>query len=177
MTDGSALLMSVIHSLDAMGMWNTNRASNLLDSGSHFYNTYETKDGKFVSIGSIEPKFYTELIRKAGLSLNDWSNQLDQKSWTDFKEKLIEVFKEKTRDEWCQIMEGSDVCFAPVLDYKEAPNHPHNQARQTYITVDGISQPAPAPRFSRTKSQVRFGSPIAGEHRDTILEDWGVNPA
>lgn len=172
MTDGSATLMSVFNTLDAMGLWSTNRGSNFLDSGSHFYNTYETKGGKYISIGSIEPQFYSLLIEKLNLDPEEFSQQNNPTAWPNLKIKIADVFKSKTRDEWCEIMEGTDICFAPVLDYKEAQQHPHNVARNTYIEVDGITQPAPAPRFSRTVSQVKSGSPSAGEHTEEILNDW-----
>ncbi len=173
MTDGSAVLMSIFNSLHAMGMWTPKRGVNLLDSGAHFYDTYETKDGKYVSIGALEPQFYAQLIEKAGLDPEVFSNQMNQQEWPQLKEELSCVFKEKTQAEWCAIMEGSDVCFAPVLDFIEAQQHPHNVARGTYIEVDGLVQPAPAPRFSRTPSEVQFGPRAAGENTEEILEDWG----
>ena len=174
MTDGSALLMSIIHSLDGLGMWNTQRASNMLDSGTHYYNTYETKDGKYISIGSIEPQFYHLLLEKAQLDNAEWSHQHDRKSWPEYKTKLEELFKQKSREEWCQLMEGTDICFAPVLDYKEAPKHPHNLERGTYFELDGITQPSPAPRFNRTPCEVKSGSPIAGEHQEEVFSDWEI---
>lgn len=175
MTDGSAVLMSIFNSLHAMGMWTPKRGVNLLDSGAHFYDTYETKDGKYVSIGSLEPQFYAQLIEKAGLDPERFSNQMNQREWPTLKEKLSEVFKRKTQAEWCEIMEGSDVCFAPVLDFIEAQQHPHNVARETYIEVDGLVQPAPAPRFSRTPSEVQFGPRAAGENTDEVLQTWGFS--
>lgn len=174
MTDGSAILMSVFNTLHGMGLWSTNRGGNMLDSGAHFYNTYETRDGKYISIGPIEPQFYALLIQKAGLDAKEFSAHYDPAKWPVYKEKLTTLFKSKTREEWCEIMEGTDICFAPVLDYLEAPNHPHNVARNTYIDIDGMTQPAPAPRFSRTPSEVRFGSRAAGENREEILKDWNV---
>lgn len=175
MTDGSAVLMSIFNSLHAMGMWTPKRGVNLLDSGAHFYDTYETKDGKYVSIGSLEPQFYAQLIEKAELDPELFSNQMNQREWPTLKEKLSEVFKRKTQAEWCEIMEGSDVCFAPVLDFIEAQQHPHNVARETYIEVDGLVQPAPAPRFSRTPSEVQFGPRAAGENTDEVLQTWGFS--
>jgi len=174
MTDGSAVLMSIFNTLDGMGVWSPKRGVNLLDSGAHFYDTYETKDGKYVSIGSIEPQFYALLVQHADLDEEAFKNQNNTKDWPALKIKLTEVFKSKTRAEWCEIMEGTDVCFAPVLDYKEAQTHPHNVARKTYIEIDGIMQPAPAPRFSRTVSEVVSGSPAAGEHKDEVLKSWGI---
>lgn len=175
MTDGSAALMSFFHSLHALGMWGSERGMNLLDGGAHFYDTYETQDGKFVSIGSIEPQFYALLLEKAQLDPAVFGNQNDMAQWPELSDKLTDIFKSKTRDQWCELMEGSDVCFAPVLDFQEASAHPHNQARQTYIDVDGQSQPAPAPRFSRTPSEVQFGARAAGEDTDEVLQDWGYS--
>ena len=172
MTDGSAILMAMFHSLHAMNMWKPERGINLLDSGAHFYDTYETKDGKYVSIGSIEPQFYALLVEKAALDPAIFGMQMNQKEWPNLKAQLAKVIKQKTQSEWCAIMEGTDVCFAPVLDFMEAPQHPHNKARETYIKVDGMTQPAPAPRFSRTNSEVQFGAHAAGEDTEEILKDW-----
>ena len=177
MTDGSAVLMAMFNSLHAMGMWTAKRGSNFLDTGAHFYETYETRDGKYISIGSIEPQFYALLMEKAQLDPELFGNQHDMSQWPSLKEKLVTVFKTKTRDEWCEIMEGTDVCFSPVLDFLEAPDHPHNKARKTYIDVDGMTQPAPAPRFSRTESEVQFGSRAAGEDTAEVLKEWGVSEA
>ena len=175
MTDGSALLMAMFNSLHAMGMWSTKRGANLLDSAAHFYDTYKTSDDKYISIGSIEPQFYALLLEKAGLDKEAFKDQLDQSKWPQMKEQIAEVFLTKTQKEWCNIMEGTDVCFAPVLDFIESQSHPHNVARNTYIKVDGMTQPAPAPRFSRTESEVRFGSRSAGEDTEAVLEEWGVS--
>ncbi len=174
MTEGSANLMAMFNSLHAMGMWSPKRGVNLLDSAAHFYDTYETKDGKYVSIGSIEPQFYALLMEKAELDKDTFGFQMNQKEWPSMKEKLATIFKTKTRDEWCAIMEGTDVCFAPVLDFLEAQQHPHNVARKAYIDVDGMMQPAPAPKFSRTASEVQFGSRAAGEDTAEVLKDWGI---
>ncbi len=174
MTDGSAVLMAMFHSLHAMGMWTTKRGSNLLDTGAHFYEVYETADGKYVSVGSIEPQFYALLVEKAQLDPKVFGNQHNVARWPEFKDQLAEVFKTKTQAQWCELMEGTDVCFAPVLDFVEAPSHPHNASRQTYIEVDGNIQPAPAPRFSRTPSQVQFGSRAMGADTEAVLAAWGV---
>ena len=171
MTEGTAILMSIFNTLDGLGQWSENRGSNFLDSGAHYYNCYETKDGKYISIGSIEPQFYKLLMDLIKLP-DDFRAQNDPSKWSQFKEELIEVFKTKTRDEWCDILEGTDVCFAPVLDYKEAQKHPHNVSRETYFELDGITQPSPAPRFSRTKSVVRFGSRKAGADQEEIIDGW-----
>ena len=169
MTDGSAVLMSIFNTMHGVGMHTMDQGENMLDTGAHYYDTYETKDGKYISIGSIEPKFYTLLIDMAGLDKELFSGQNNQKKWPDLKDKMTAVFKTKTRVEWCDIMEGTDVCFAPVLDLIEAQSHPHNVARNTYMTLDGIVQPSPAPRFSRTPSEVLSGSPKPGEHTEEIL--------
>ena len=174
MTEGSANLMAMFNSLHAMGIWSPKRGTNLLDSAAHFYDTYETKDGKYVSIGSIEPQFYALLMEKAELDKETFGFQMNQKEWPNMKEKMATIFKTKTRAEWCEIMEGTDVCFAPVLDFLEAQQHPHNIARKAYIEVDGMTQPAPAPKFSRTASEVQFGAHAAGEDTAEVLKDWGV---
>lgn len=172
MTDGSAVLMSVFNTLDGIGGWTTKRMSNLLDGGTHYYNCYETRDGKFISIGAIEPQFYDLLLDKMGVNKDRYLDQNNQKKWEEFKKDFVYIFKTKTRDQWCEIMEGTDICFAPVLDYKEAQEHPHNVERGTYIDLDGIKQPAPAPRFSRTPSTIQHGSKKAGEDQEHVLRSW-----
>ena len=174
MIDGAAVLMSMFHGFSAVGMWNEERGTNLLDTGAHFYDVYETSDGKYVSIGSIEPQFYAELLQKTGLTDDaDLKMQMNRPQWAALKVRLAEVFKSKTRDEWCEIMEGSDVCFAPVLSLSEAPHHPHNQARGTFSEVNGIWQATPAPRFSRTPGALERPAAHAGQHTDEALADWG----
>ena len=175
MTDGSAVLMTMMHGFSQIGMWSDERGTNLLDTGAHFYDTFETSDGKHVSIGSIEPQFYAELLEKTGLAGEDLPRQMDREHWRPLKEKLAGVFKSKTRDEWCEIMEGSDVCFAPVLTMAEAAEHPHNVHRGTFVEVDGVKQPGPAPRFSRTPGAVRSGPCVPGQHTDEALGDWGLS--
>lgn len=153
MTDGAAVLMSMIWGFRANGIWRDERGVNMLDTGAHFYDTYETSDGKWISIGSIEPQFYAELRRLAGLTEDkDFDAQMLMPEWPRLKEKLTHLFKTKTRDEWCSLMEMTDVCFAPVLSMAEAPHHPHNAMRGTFIEVDGVMQPAPAPRYSVTQT-------------------------
>jgi len=147
MCDGAASLMSMFFDFSAIGRWREERDSNMLDGGAHFYGVYECKDGRFVSIGSIEPQFYALLRKLAGLDDDVYDAQMDARGWPALKEKLAAVFKSKTRDEWCAIMEGSDVCFAPILTMSEATRHPHMTAREAFITRHGIPQPAPAPRF------------------------------
>jgi len=155
MCDGAASLMSMFFDMTAIGRWREERDSNMLDGGAHFYGVYECKDGQFISIGSIEPQFYALLRKLARLDDPAYDAQMDAKGWPALKEKLAAVFKSKTRDEWCAIMEGSDVCFAPILTMSEATQHPHMKAREVFITRHGIPQPAPAPRFSRTPSAAR----------------------
>lgn len=173
MTDGSAALMGIIYGLKSMGVWTNDRHQNLLDGGAHFYDAYECSDGKFVSIGSIEPQFYALLLEKTGIQDDQFANQMDREAWPELKEKVAAVFKTKTREQWCEIMEGTDICFAPVLDLDEAPEHPHNKARKTFIEVAGVTQPAPAPRFSRTENDTPTAPAVAGEHTDEVLAEFG----
>ena len=155
MCDGAVSLMSMFFDMTAMGRWSEGRESNFLDGGAHFYGVYECACGNFISIGSIEPQFYALLRQLAGLSDASFDAQMDRKAWPGLKQKLVEVFKTRTRAEWCTIMEGSDVCFAPILTMAEAPNHPHMAARKIFVERHGVTQPAPAPRFSRTPSAIR----------------------
>jgi alpha-methylacyl-CoA racemase len=158
MTDGAAILSAMTYSFMGNGQWRDERGVNMLDTGAHFYDTYECADGKFVSIGSIEPQFYALLREKAGLADPAFDAQMDPRQWGPLKEKLTALFLTRTRDEWCAIMEHTDICFAPVLSLKEAPEHPHNKARGTFIEAGGMLQPAPAPRFSETPAPpVRMG--------------------
>lgn len=175
MVDGSALLMTMMYSMQAMGIWAEERGVNMLDTGAHFYDTFECADGGFVSIGSIEPQFYAELLRLTGLDGEELPWQHDKSQWPALKERLASVFRTRTRDEWCEVMEGTDVCFAPVLTMNEAPHHPHNVARETFIDVAGITQPAPAPRFSRTPGAVRRPPSHAGQHTDEVLAELGYD--
>ena len=175
MTDGSALLMTMIYSMQSSGMWKTTMGSNLLDGGSHFYDTYECKDGKFISIGSIEPQFYALLCQIAELDEKVFSKQMSRDLWPEQKEEIKKIFVKKTRDEWCELMEGTDVCFAPVLDMSEAPEHPHNKERKTFIDLEGVTQPAPAPRFSRTEPEVVSSPSIVGEHTNEVLSSIGLS--
>ena len=175
MTDGSALLMTMIYSMQSSGMWKTTMGSNLLDGGSHFYDTYECKDRKFISIGSIEPQFYALLCQIAELDEKVFSKQMSRDLWPEQKEEIKKIFVKKTRDEWCELMEGTDVCFAPVLDMSEAPEHPHNKERKTFIDLEGVTQPAPAPRFSRTEPEVVSSPSIVGEHTNEVLSSIGLS--
>ena len=176
MVDGSALLMTMFHSFTAMGGWNDERGTNLLDTGSHFYDVYETRDGKYISVGSIEPQFYALLVEHAKLGAGrELPQQMDREHWPALKREIAEIFKQKTRDQWCEIMEGTDVCFAPVLSIKEAPEHPHNQLRKTFTVRDGVTQPAPAPRFSRTVPEIERSPAYPGQHTAEVLADWGFS--
>jgi len=175
MTDGSALLMTMIYTMQSSGVWKTSMGSNLLDGGSHFYDTYECKDGKFISLGSIEPQFYALLCQIAELDESIFGNQMSRDSWPEQKEAIKKVIFDKTRDEWCELMEGTDVCFAPVLDMSEAPKHPHNVERKTFIDLEGVTQPAPAPRFSRTEPEVVSSPSVVGEHTDEVLTSIGFS--
>jgi alpha-methylacyl-CoA racemase len=176
MVDGSAILMSMFWGFKNIGMHDENaRGTNMLDTGAHFYDVYKCSDDKFVSIGSIEPQFYAQLLQLTGLAGDaEFANQQDRSMWPKLKQRLTAVFATKSQAQWCQIMEGTDVCFAPVLTMSEAAKHPHNMARQTFIEVDGVAQPAPAPRFSRTDATVSHGPVVAGENTREVLQSWGV---
>ena len=178
MVDGSALLMTMMWAFSAMGIWSPERGTNMLDTGAHYYDTYECADGGFVSIGSIEPQFYAQLLELTGLE-EDYAargeqlpHQNDKARWDEMKERLAAIFRTRTRDEWCAVMEGTDVCFAPVLTMAEATTHPHNVARGTFTEVAGIIQPAPAPRFSRTPGAVQRPPAHVGQHTVEVLSDW-----
>jgi alpha-methylacyl-CoA racemase len=173
--DGSASLMSIFYTLNNLGLWSTRRGANMLDGAAHFYDTYETSDGKFISIGSIEPQFYALLLEKACLDPEVFREQGDASSWPELKRRLVEIFKTRSRDEWCELMEGTDVCFAPVLDFKEAPQHPHNVERSTYIEIEGLQQPAPAPRFSRSVCDTPAPPVAEGADTEQVLEAWGFS--
>ena len=174
MVDGAAILMTMFHGFRQGGFWKDERGTNMLDTGAWFYDVYECKDGKYVSIGSIEPQFCAQLLALTGMDAPDLPHQMDQARWPEMKRRLREVFLRKTRDEWCAIMEGTDVCFAPVLSMAEAPTHPHNRARETFVERDGFVQPAPAPRFSRTTPAIQGPPAVPGQHTDAALADWGV---
>jgi alpha-methylacyl-CoA racemase len=175
MVDGAAALMTIIYGAHAAGWWQDERMANMLDGAAHFYDAYETRDGKYVSIGSIEPQFYAELLEKVGLAGQELPKQMDRSAWPALKKRLAEVFRSKTRDEWCRLMEGSDVCFAPVLSLAEAPDHPQMRARGTFVEVEGVRQPGPAPRFDRTPGSIERPPARPGEHTDAALADWGFS--
>ena len=175
MTDGTASLLSPFFGLMAMNLWTTDRSSYKLDGGAHYYGSYECSDGKYISIGSIEPQFYALLLEKCEITYDAVLAQQDQSGWPELRTKVAILFKTKTRDDWCAIMEGTDVCFAPVLNLKEASHHPHNEARATYVDFEGVTQPAPAPRFSRTQGEIQSSAALAGEHSEQVLRDWGFD--
>jgi alpha-methylacyl-CoA racemase len=175
MVDGAALMLTPFYAARASGFWGE-RGTNHLDTGAPFYEVYETADAKFVAVGTVEPKFYTELLERIGLDL-DVDAQYDKARWPADKERLAEVFRTKTREEWCELLEGTDACFAPVLSPLEAPEHPHNQARATFLTPGGVPQPAPAPRFSRTPAATPEPAMHPGDETESVLGHWGFEPA
>ncbi len=173
MVEGSAALMAMFYGLRAQGFFSDQRGTHMLDTGAHFYDAYETSDGRYVSIGSIETKFYQLLMQKAELDPEVFKRQLDAKRWPDQKAQLAAVIRTKTRDEWCALMEGTDVCFAPVLSVAEAPQHPHNVARGSFVTVEGAVQHRPTPRFSRTASDTPTAARPPGTDTLAVLRDCG----
>jgi alpha-methylacyl-CoA racemase len=179
MVDGAAVLMSMFWSFRSIGVFDeTQRGTNLLDTGAHFYDVYQCADGDYISIGSIEPQFYAELLRLAELDDDpEFVKQMDKSAWPHLKQRLSDLFATKTRDEWCSLMEATDVCFAPVLTMSEAAEHPHNLARGTFVEIGGTMQPAPAPRFSRTTAEVSRPPAHPGQHTVEILRDWGFDAA
>ena len=177
MVDGAASLMTAFFGMAGSGFWSDERGTNMLDTGAHFYNVYETADGRYISLGPIEPQFYAELRERLGLHGPEWDPQMDRSGWPALKEKLAAVIAQRTRDEWCDLLEGTDTCFAPVLSVAEAPDHPHNRERETFAEVAGIVQPGPAPRFSRTPGAIRRPPPHAGQHTDEILAELGLDAA
>ena len=177
MIDGAASLMTSAYALRAAGIADGPRGENILDSGAHFYDVYETSDGKYVSIAPVEPKFYSELLARVGLDASEAPYCADRAAWPASKARLAALFRTRTRDEWCEILEGTDACFAPVLGMDEAHCHPHNIARATFVERDGIMQPNAAPRFNRTPSGIRCSPPAAGSGTRAVLADWGFMPA
>ena len=177
MVEGSASLMTSMYGALAQGSWIEERGRNRLDKGAHYYNVYETADGKHVSVGSIEPQFYALLLKHTDLEGADLPDQADRPRWPETRERLRRIFRAKTRDEWTAIMEQTDICFAPVLSMSEAMEHHHNVFRGSFVDVDGVRQPGPAPVFEGTPSSVRRGCARAGEHTNEVLSDWGFAEA
>jgi alpha-methylacyl-CoA racemase len=175
MVDGSAYLMTMMYELLGRGGWVQERGSNPNDGGAHFYDVYETADGEHVSVAAMEPRFYAELLDRIGLAAEDLPAQWDPASWPELSARLAEVFRTRTRAQWCELLEGTNACFAPVLRMSEAIEHPHNVHRGTFTTVAGVPQPAPAPRFSRTPGAVARPAARAGEHTDEVLAEHGVS--
>jgi len=185
MLDGAASLMSMFFGFAANGWFDDATGSHLLGTAAPFYDTYETADGKYISIGSLETQFFEQLLELTGLDPRQFSGagfkgvgrSMDTSAWPELREALESVFREKTRDQWCSIMEGTDVCFAPVLGLSEVHLHPHNTVRETIIEIDGVRQPAPAPRFSRSRLSIPETGSRAGADSDLILSDWGFSVA
>ena len=173
MIDGAASLMTSAYALRAAGVSDAPRGENILDSGAHFYDVYETSDGRHVSVAPVEPKFYAELLQRIGLEPGDAPHSADRSDWPESKARLAALFRTRTRDEWCAILEGTDACFAPVLGMDEAHRHPHNAERGTFVERDGIVQPNAAPRFSRTPGGIRCSPPASGSGTRSVLADWG----
>jgi len=177
MVEGAGLLTTMFWGMAAAGQWSDRRGENVLDSGAPWYDTYETSDGRFVAVGGIEPRFYAELLLRLGLAQEALPAQHDRAGWPALRARFAEVIRMKTRDEWCRVFEGSDACVAPVLSFAEVKAHPHNVARGAHVTVGGVDQPAPAPRFSRTPGAVRRAPPERGALGREALAEWGFSPA
>ncbi|HEX5588497.1 MAG TPA: CaiB/BaiF CoA-transferase family protein [Acidimicrobiia bacterium] len=175
MVDGAAALMAIVWGFRALGVWDEALGVNMLDTGAPYYDTYETKDGKFVSIGPIERPFFVELLERTGITADDVETRNDRTAWPAKKDVYTELFLTRTRDEWCELLEGTDACFAPVLPMTEAAQHPHLVARGTIVEVDGVQQPAPVPRFSRTPGAIQGPGVDVGQHTDATLADWGFS--
>ncbi|HSH68292.1 MAG TPA: CaiB/BaiF CoA-transferase family protein [Deferrisomatales bacterium] len=175
MCDGAAILMAMLYGFRGMGQWSDTRGSNLLDGGAPFYGTYRCADGGYLAVGPIEPQFYAELLRRCGVDDPDLIDPSDPAGWPRQREKLSAVFATRSRDEWCERLEGSDACVVPVLGLADAPDHPHNRARGTFGELEGVVQPAPAPRFSRTPGEIQSPPPLTGEHTEAALGDWGLS--
>jgi len=176
MVDGAAALMTIFHSAQQSGFWSDETGDNLLDSGAPFYDVYQTSDDRYVSVGAIEPQFYARLLELTGLDQEPLAPQMDRSGWPRLRERLAAVFRTRSRDEWCALLEGSDTCFAPVLTMAEAREHPHNRARGTFVDVQGIAQPGPAPRFSRSTARISRPPAAGAAHTDEVLEEWGLGP-
>lgn len=175
MVDGAASLMTSVYGRKAAGVWADARGENELDGSAPWYAVYETADARYVCVGAIEERFYRELLRRLELNREDLPDRDDRAGWPRLRERFAEVFRTRTRDEWTQVMEGSDACFAPVLSLAEAPQHPHNRARSTFVDIDGVLQPAVAPRFSRTPGRIQRGPAPFEEHPGESLREWGFS--
>lgn len=176
MIDGAASLMTMFYGMKAGGMWNNNRDDNLLDGGAHFYDTYECADGKWLAVGSIEPQFHAVLVKGLGLPDDAFPSYMSRDQWPDYSRRVAEVIRTRTRDEWMKVFDGTDGCVAPVLSMDEAPRHHHNAARKTFVEAFGVTQPGPAPRFSRTGGAVNGAPALAGKQSEDVLKSWGISP-
>lgn len=177
MSEGSGLLATMMYGMAAQGAWQP-KGRNRIDGGAHFYDVYACKDGRYVTIAAAEPQFYAELLQRLGIDAPDMlTERMNPDRWPEFKARFAAVFKTRTRDEWSALLEGTDVCFAPMLDFDEAPRHPHNVARKAFVEIDGVVQPAPTPRFSRTAPEIRNRPPVAGENNREALAAWGFSDA
>ena len=176
MIDGAASLMTMFYGMKAAGIWNANRDDNMLDGGAHFYDTYECADGEYLAIGAIEPQFHAVFVKGLGLPADAFSAQMSRGHWPEYAKRVAEVVKTKSRDDWMKVFDGTDACIAPVLSMDEAPKHPHNAERKTFVEEFGITQPGPAPRFSRTAGAVNGVPALAGKHSKQVLESWGIDP-
>ena len=176
MVDGSALLMTMIHAMRAIGMWGEEPGTNLLDSGAHFYEVYECADGGHIAVGALEPQFYAELLRLMELDPGEFP-QMEQARWPEMKRQFAEIFLSRTRDEWAEVLEPAEACATAVLAMGEAPHHPHNLARGNFVEIAGQTQPAPAPRFSRTSPDVPAAPSEPGADTDSALAAWGFEAA
>jgi alpha-methylacyl-CoA racemase len=177
MTDGVISTMGMIYGVHQAGRWKDERESNIIDGGAHFYNTYECADRKWIAVGSIEKPFYQALLETMEIDDRDFADPGIEARWPELREKLADMFATRTRDEWCARFEGTEVCYAPVLNLAEAPQHPHNRARGSFVTIDGVVQPAPLPRFSGTPPPQPRGAAPAGEGGVEALRDWGIDDA
>jgi len=177
-TDGCALMSTLLHGMRAQRLWSDRRQSNALDGGAHWYDCYQCADGEWVSVGALEPQFYQLLLQKCGITGEGLEQaQFDVANWPRHKQRFVELFRTRTRAEWCALLEGTDVCFAPVLNFPDAQAHPHNRARQAYVEIDGVTQPAPAPRFSATPAEVGRPAPAIGANNGELLEGIGYSAA
>ena len=177
MVDGAGSLASIFYGMHASGTWSAQRSDNLLDGGAPFYDTYETADGRYISLAPLEPKFFAEFVRLSGLDARFVKVQYDRREWPAMREAITTLMKSRTRDEWCAVLEGSDACFAPVLNFEEAPKHAHAASRQGFITLGGVVQPAPAPRFDRSQPEAPRLAPRVGEHTRQVLAEAGLDAA
>ncbi len=175
MIDGAASLMTMFYNMKAVGMWTAERDNNMLDGGAHFYDTYECADSQYLAIGSIEPQFHAVLVKGLGLPDDTFGNYLDRSKWPEHSKRIAEVVKTRSRDDWMKVFDGTDGCVAPVLSMDEAPKHHHNVERKTFVEAFGVTQPGPAPRFSRTAGAVNGAPALAGKDSSQVLASWGID--